>query len=273
MSDTSDLAAEQPNTAGDSLIAVLDELIDNVTEARGMPMSASAIVNRSEILDLLGTARDIVPDQIHAADSIISEAGEVRAEAQRRARDIMERARHESERIVAEAKEQAARMISEHEITEGARRRSSDIIAEARAQAHKLNAGANRYTDDALGSLQKELESLLSQVRAGREEVARRSKEAEAQAPGPNDSVAPKIGPDENYEDPYLERDHRNSRQAEPEPRREVSEPRRDENAAKPFDSIDMNRANSPVNTDMEDELVLPEVGDEDFEPPYDAER
>ncbi|MDO5723645.1 MAG: hypothetical protein Q4P33_04505 [Flaviflexus sp.] len=217
MSDTSDLAAEQPNTAGDSLIAVLDELIDNVTEARGMPMSASAMINRSEVLDLLGTARDIVPDQIHAADSIISEASEVRAQASRKARQVLEGARDEAERIVAEGKQEAEQivsrakahaehLVSEHEITEQARGRASDIVAEAQAQAYKLNAGANRYTDEALASLQTELESLLGQVRAGREEVARRSREAQANAPGPQDSAAPDIGPDEDYEDPYLQR-------------------------------------------------------------------
>lgn len=273
MSDTSDLAAEQPNTAGDSLIAVLDELIDNVTEARGMPMSASAMINRSEVLDLLSTAREIVPDQIHAADSIISEASEVRAEASRKARKlldevkdeadrIMSEAQQESERIVSQAKEQAEQMVSEHEITQQARARGANIVAEAQAQAHKLNAGANRYTDQALGSLQEELESLLGQVRAGREEVARRSKEAESQAPGPGESAAPNIGPDEDYEDPYLERGEQQRRGQRPDQRREQREQRQDDRR------VDERRGRDEVpELGDDEELILPEFGDEDFGP------
>ena len=46
---------EQNAVAGDSLIAVLDELAQIVAGARGVPMSASAMINRSEVLDLLET--------------------------------------------------------------------------------------------------------------------------------------------------------------------------------------------------------------------------
>ncbi len=45
--------------AGDSLIAILDELIEVVASARGVPMSASAMINRSEVLDLLETSASI----------------------------------------------------------------------------------------------------------------------------------------------------------------------------------------------------------------------
>ena len=47
---------------GESLVAVLDELIELVSNAPTTVMSAAIKVNRSEILDLLATARDLVPD-------------------------------------------------------------------------------------------------------------------------------------------------------------------------------------------------------------------
>lgn len=170
-----DLESEQPVTAGDSLIAVLDELIETVNNARAVPMSASVMINKSEVLDLLQTARDIVPDQIHAADSIIGEAAEVRAEAQRSAQAISHQAQDEAERIVAEARAEADRLVSEHELTEQARGKATVIISEAEGQADKLGRGANRYSDDVLASLQSNLEQVLSQVKAGRDEISRRS--------------------------------------------------------------------------------------------------
>ena len=165
---------EQNAVAGDSLIAVLDELAQIVAGARGVPMSASAMINRSEVLDLLETARDIVPDQIEAADRIIAEASEVKEDAQRRAKTILERAHADSEATIAQARQKAADLVTEHAITEGARNEAASILEEARLQAERMNAGADRYSDDSLGFLQAELESLLTKVHAGRQELERR---------------------------------------------------------------------------------------------------
>lgn len=173
--DGQNLELEQPNTAGDSLIAILDELLDTVESARSVPMSASVMINRAEVLDLLTTAREIVPDQIHAADSIMSEAGDVKADAHRQAQTILDGAHKDAERIIESAKEEAARLTGEHEITEAARTEREEIIADAKKQAEKLSAGANKYSDDVLATLQTTLESALTQVNAGRSEIARRS--------------------------------------------------------------------------------------------------
>lgn len=160
--------------AGDSLIAVLDELIEVVTSARGVPMSASAMINRSEVVDLLQMARDIVPDQIEAADAIIAEAAEVRAEAQRRAKTILERAHEDAEETIKQARLKAAELVSQHAITIGAEENADRIRREARQQAKRMNAGADRYSDDALAHLQNEVEALLGKIHAGRQELSRR---------------------------------------------------------------------------------------------------
>ena len=47
-----------------SVVDILDQLIDIVRSARSVPMSASAMVNRSQVIELLTTARDILPDQL-----------------------------------------------------------------------------------------------------------------------------------------------------------------------------------------------------------------
>jgi len=178
-----DLEADQPNTAGDSLIAVLDELISTVSQARGVPMSASAMINRAEVLDLLETARDIVPDQIHAADTIIGEAGEVKADAQRRARIIIQRANDDAEDAIRQARARAEVMVSEHQITESAQRKAEAMLEEARGQARKLADGANRYADSTLATLHKHLETAMNQADAGRRELARRAEHTDAAEP------------------------------------------------------------------------------------------
>lgn len=180
------------NSEGDSLIAVLDELTDLVTRARAVPMSASAMVNRSEVLDLLQAARDLVPDQIVRADGLLANADNVTTQAQGRAAEIVERAQQDAEDTLAEAREQAARLVSQDAVTIAAKARAQRIIDDAKSQAEKLRQGADTYSDNTLLSLQarvsdvggeidaltvavqERIDVMLSQIIAGRNVIAER---------------------------------------------------------------------------------------------------
>ncbi|MFT3945215.1 MAG: hypothetical protein QM705_15530 [Ancrocorticia sp.] len=177
---------------GESLIAVLDELIELVSNAPTTMMSAAVKLNRSEILDLLATARDLVPDQIVRADGLLAEADGFTHEAQARASRIIEQAHNDAEDTIAEAREQASRLVSQDAITIAAKARAHRIIDDAKSQADKLRRGANEYSDNTLFALQNkvsevgsEIDSLtsvvneridimLSQIIAGRNVIAER---------------------------------------------------------------------------------------------------
>ncbi len=122
----------QDNSEGDSLIAVLEELTDLVTRARAVPMSASAMVNRSEVLDLLQAARDLVPDQIVRADGLLANADSVTTQAQSRASEIIERAKQDAEDTVSEARDQASRLVSQDAVTIAAKARAQRIIDDSK---------------------------------------------------------------------------------------------------------------------------------------------
>ena len=185
---------------GASLVAILNELTELVTNARAVPMSASAMVNRSEVLDLLATARDQVPDQIVAADGLLADAEDMRAEAQGRADDIVERAQHDAEDTVSQAREQAARLVSQDAITIAAKARAQRIVDDAKSHADKLAAGADTYSDNSLLALQEQvssigneleslnrtvqerIDSLVGQIIAGRTVISDRSREDEEES-------------------------------------------------------------------------------------------
>ncbi len=182
----------QDNSEGDSLIAVLEELTDLVTRARAVPMSASAMVNRSEVLDLLQAARDLVPDQIVRADGLLANADSVTTQAQSRASEIIERAKQDAEDTVSEARDQASRLVSQDAVTIAAKARAQRIIDDSKSQAEKLRQGADTYSDSTLlalqgkvsdiggeidsltSSLQDRIDVMLSQIIAGRNVIAER---------------------------------------------------------------------------------------------------
>ena len=51
----------------------LDELISTVENARAMPMSASCIVNRGEVLGLLEEVRGLLPEEFRHAQMLLAE--------------------------------------------------------------------------------------------------------------------------------------------------------------------------------------------------------
>ncbi|MFC5370314.1 hypothetical protein [Arcanobacterium bovis] len=166
---------------GASLLEILEEITGLVENAKAMPLSASVLVNRSEILDLLSTARDIVPSQIVAADSVLQDAAAVSDEARERAEEIVAQANVEADQILAEAREQASRLVSQDAITIAAKSQSARILDEAKSKADRVKRGADEYSDAALENLAQELvtiqnnlDTIQHQIAAGRGLIADR---------------------------------------------------------------------------------------------------
>ena len=138
--------------AGEDLLRILDELDELISNARSMPMSASAIVNRENALHLIDRARDAVPSAVRRAEKIVADADAVLAEG-----------RAESERLVAG--ENIVRMAND---------RADSIVAAAEDKAASLRHGADEYSDRTLASLEAEVAKVAEQIRAGREVLAGR---------------------------------------------------------------------------------------------------
>ncbi|AWA43160.1 ATP synthase subunit B family protein [Trueperella pyogenes] len=165
------------NEQGESLLEILDELVEIVGNAKSLPMSASVMVNRSELLDLLETARDIVPAQIVEADAVLQQASAVSEGARQEAATIHEHAHAEAETIIAEAREQASRLVAQDQITIAAKSQATRILDEAQTKAESLRRGADDYAAATLDQLSEELGGLLEQIAAGRAHLAHRLEE------------------------------------------------------------------------------------------------
>ncbi|SEE26201.1 hypothetical protein [Ruania alba] len=154
-------AAEQ----GESLVAILEELADLVSSARAMPMSASVLVNRAEVLELIDSATGVLPDQITRADSVVADA-----------ESVLQRARREAGTIVEKAKAQADELVSKEAVIAEANERAEQIVSEARASADKLSREADDYCDRQLAQFEIDLNSIASQVAAGRARLMERTR-------------------------------------------------------------------------------------------------
>lgn len=144
-----------------SLISLLDDIAQNLKDAKSRFFgSTSVVVNRDYLLDLVYSAREIVPDQLSQADEILAKAGEVKDEAEADAEDIREKARGDAEGIIAEAREQASRLVAKDAVTIAAKAEASRIVDAAKAHAEKLRRGADDYSDQTLAKLEQDVSSV-----------------------------------------------------------------------------------------------------------------
>ena len=106
-----------------TVIAALDQIEDLVESSRSVPLSASIMVNKAEILDLLDQAREALPEDLVAADAVVADADAVLgradsaaetriAEANSRASSTLDQANERAAQIRADAEEEAERMRS-----------------------------------------------------------------------------------------------------------------------------------------------------------------
>ncbi|MFF4958574.1 cell division initiation protein [Streptomyces sp. NPDC001222] len=138
----------------------LDEIVSMVSGARSMPMSASCVVNRAELLSMLEEVRAALPDSLAQAQEVIGDQAQ-----------MVERARQEAERIIESAHAERGSLISGTEVARRSQDEADRILAEARQEAEEVRAEADDYVDSKLANFEVVLTKTLGSVGRGREKL------------------------------------------------------------------------------------------------------
>jgi F0F1-type ATP synthase membrane subunit b/b' len=142
------------------LIERIDELQVLIEEAKAVPLSSSAVINREELLELLAQLKEGVPDEVRQARWMSKDRDE-----------LLERARKEGERVIAEAQESRDRLLSRTEIVHAAEREGERIIDDAKERAAKIRVEAEDYVDQKLAAFEILLSKTLQTVSRGRDQL------------------------------------------------------------------------------------------------------
>ena len=142
------------------LVARLADLEQLVGDAKAVPLSASVMVNRAEIEDLVIEVREALPDELTQARWVVRERDE-----------ILERAEADADRVRAEAQEAQARLVSDQEVARAADREAARIVEEAREHARQIRLEAEDYVDAKLANFEVVLNKTLSAVEKGRQKL------------------------------------------------------------------------------------------------------
>jgi cell division septum initiation protein DivIVA len=138
----------------------LDEITAMVSGARAMPMSASCVVNRAELLSMLEELRAQLPGSLAQAQELIGDREQMVAQA-----------RQEADRIIESAHAERGSLIADTEVARRSQAEADRILAEARQEAEEVRAEADDYVDSKLANFEVVLTKTLGSVGRGREKL------------------------------------------------------------------------------------------------------
>ncbi|MER7707307.1 ATP synthase F0 subunit B [Kitasatospora sp. NPDC097605] len=154
----------------------VDEIVAAVENARSMPMSASCVVNRAELIGLLQDLRAALPAELAQAQSVMADHESVVADAQA-----------EADRIIQGAHAERGSLISDTEVVRRAQAEADRILAEARAEIDTKRAEADDYVDSKLANFEVVLTKTLGAVGRGRTKLRGDSSVFETEYEGESD--------------------------------------------------------------------------------------
>jgi cell division septum initiation protein DivIVA len=138
----------------------LDEIAATVANARSMPMSASCVLNRAELLAMLEDLAAALPDSLAQAQDLLGDREQ-----------MVEQARDEAQRIIEQAHAERSSLTAGTAVVRQSRDEAERILAEARREADEIRAEADDYVDSKLANFEVVLTKTIGSVDRGREKL------------------------------------------------------------------------------------------------------
>ena len=155
-----DLEAQRAAGEEQDAEALVRHALDLVLTAKAMPLSASVLISREEVAELLQASLDRMPDELRQARWLLKEREEFIAEKSREAAALLE-----------DVRVQAERMVQRTEIVRQANHVAQRILDDANEEARRMRHEAEDYADQKLASFEIVLDRTMKTVQAGREKL------------------------------------------------------------------------------------------------------
>lgn len=132
----------------------IEQLDRLVREAKAMPLSSSALVNRDELFELIEQMRRALPEEIEQARWVLRDREE-----------LLNKAREEGDAIVERARAEQRRMAEREEIVKRAHEEAARLLSDVQDRAMAVRREADEYVDRKLAQFETFVGSLLKSLR------------------------------------------------------------------------------------------------------------
>lgn len=156
--ETEQSPAVQPDLQ--DLQDTIDDLMVHLHEAKSVPLSGNAIVDREQFLGMLEKLRTELPDELRAARWMVREREAFISRTNEKAREIIEKARAEADELV-----------SDSNITKEAVEEANILVRRAEGEARRLRLETEDEIEAKLHDAEDLLGQLLGQVKTARNEL------------------------------------------------------------------------------------------------------
>ncbi len=173
------------------LAARLQQLEDLIRDAKSMPLSSSALVNREELLGLIDEMKGALPEEIKQARWVVKDREE-----------LLAKARRDAEAIVAEARQEQLRMAEREAVVQRAQAEAERILGDAEEDARRMKLESEDYVDARLAQFEAALERVTEHLSATGEQVTRTIEQVRAgreKLRGVSPTTNPDIGPEVSF--------------------------------------------------------------------------
>ena len=156
-----DEVAEAPSTVGE-LQDLVEELILTVEQARGVPLSGNASIDRNEMTDRLRHMRERLPEELRTARWMVREREAFIQQTNEEAAELLRRARNK-----------AAQMVSESQVMTEAVEEANILVRNSETESRQIRLEAEDLAESSYEQIETLLSNLVERVRDRRAELHR----------------------------------------------------------------------------------------------------
>ena len=142
------------------LAELLESIINEVENARAVPLSSNVMVSQEDMLDRLHEAAEELPEEMKSARWMVRERESYIARTNERAQELVDKAKAES-----------VQLISENYIVQEAVEEANSLIRNAENEARRIRLEAEDYAERHLSEAETVLGELYRYVTEARAEL------------------------------------------------------------------------------------------------------
>ena len=159
MTDHIESAHPSPMVPG-AIADLLEDLLNEIQSARAVPLSNNVMINQEEILDRLHQAIEDLPEELRAARWMVREREAYISRTNEKARDLLVKAREESETLV-----------SENYIVQEAVAEANALVRNAESEGRRIRLEAEDFAERHLSEAESVLGELYRYITEARAEL------------------------------------------------------------------------------------------------------
>lgn len=142
------------------VLGLIDEIEDIVESASSLPLTSKVLVQKEELLDIIGELRIKLPDEI-------KQAAWIKEERER----IINEANKDAESIIKETRLKLEELVSKEEVLKEANERAQELMNKAQLASTNLKRSSLEYSDKLLMNAQDNLKEVITTLNENRTEL------------------------------------------------------------------------------------------------------